>query len=314
MIISASRRTDIPSYYSEWLINRIDEGFVYVRNPMNYHHISKISLIPDVVDGIVIWSKNPMPMMNYIDKLLKYNFYFQYTLNPYDNDVETNLPSKIKCLIPNFCKLSQIIGKERIVWRYDPIFLSDKYNINYHKYNFELLASKLSGYTEKCTISFIDLYTNTRNSIKPHKIFAPNTEEQNEIVMCFNEIAKKYGLYIDTCAEINDFSKYGVLHACCIDKERLERIGKYKLNVKKDNEQRGACGCVSSIDIGSYNTCKNGCVYCYANYNSTIVKRNNKLHNPLSPLLYGEIESDDVIYERKMKSYVDNQATVFDYL
>lgn len=314
MIISASRRTDIPSYYSDWFINRINEGFVCVRNPMNYHQVSRISLNSNVVDGLVIWTKNAIPLINRIDSLFKYNFYFQYSLNPYENDIEKNIPSKLEYILPNFCNLSHIIGKERIVWRYDPILFNEKYNINYHKHSFELLASKLCSYTEKCTISFIDLYANTRNNIKPYKIYAPSESEQDEIIFSFVDIAKKYGIYIDTCAELIDYSKYGVAHACCIDKTRLERIGNYKLNVKKDKEQRSICGCVSSIDIGSYNTCKNGCVYCYANYNSTIVNKNNRLHDPLSPFLYGKIEDDDILYERKMESYINNKMTVFDYM
>ena len=162
MIISASRRTDIPSYYSEWFYNRIKEGFVYVRNPMNIHQIGKISLSPDVVDGIVFWTKNPAPMLDRLGELEKYTYYFQFTVNPYSTDVEPNVPSKNDTIIPTFQKLSSIIGKERIVWRYDPILLNEKYTVDYHIKYFSMLADKLAYYTEKCTVSFLDMYKNTQ--------------------------------------------------------------------------------------------------------------------------------------------------------
>lgn len=313
MIISASRRTDIPSYYSEWFFNRLKEGYVLVRNPMNAHQISQISLLPEVVDGIVFWTKNPAPMLNKLDQLHKYPYYFQFTLTAYGPDVEKNLPSKNKVIIPVFQQLSREIGKERVVWRYDPIFFNETYTIDYHCRYFELLAFKLAQYTEKCTISFVDLYKNTERNVKPLNIQAVTAEMQAELVERFAQTAKKYNISIDTCAENQDFRKYGVYPAHCIDRERFEKIGKYKLNLEKDKNQRDACGCIESIDIGAYNTCKNGCLYCYANYSSTNVNHNFAEHNPKSPLLFGEQNEKDVIKERKVKSYIDRQMTLFDY-
>lgn len=313
MIISASRRTDIPSYYSEWLFNRLKEGYVLVRNPMNAHQISKISLLPEVVDGIVFWTKNPIPMLNKLDKLEKYNYYFQFTLTAYGPDVEKNIPSKNKMIIPAFQRLSKEIGKEKVVWRYDPIFFNKTYTIDYHCKYFEILASKLAQYTEKCTISFIDLYRNTERNVKPLNIQMITVEQQTELVERLVEIAKRYNIYIDTCAEDYDFRKLGVLPAHCIDKERFERIGKYKLDIGKDKNQRDECGCIESIDIGAYNTCKNCCLYCYANYSNTSVNNNFAKHNSESPLLFGEKQEMDVIKERNVKSFVNGQMTLFDY-
>ena len=127
MIISASRRTDIPTYYSEWFFNRIKEGYALVRNPMNAHQISKISLNPDVVDGIVFWTKNPTPMLDKLDRLKDYTYYFQFTLNAYGQDVEASIPSKNNVVIPAFQKLSDMIGPEKVIWRYDPIYLNETY-------------------------------------------------------------------------------------------------------------------------------------------------------------------------------------------
>lgn len=312
MIISASRRTDIPSYYSEWMINRLKEKYVLVRNPMNIHQVSKIDLSPSVVDAIVFWTKNPTLMLPYLDQIKDYTYYFQFTLTAYGPDVEKNLPSKNKIIIPTFQRLSREIGKERIIWRYDPIFFNEQYSMEYHCKYFEVLASKLSDYTEKCTVSFMDMYRNTERNVRGLSIFKDTYEMQVELLQRFVEIAKKYGLYIDTCAEIGNFHNIGVEHAHCIDRERIERIGGFKLNVDKDRNQRAECGCVASIDIGTYNTCNNGCLYCYANYSSKTVEKNFGMHSPDSPLLFGEIDDTDVIKERKVKSLIDNQMSLFD--
>lgn len=312
MIISASRRTDIPAYYSEWLFHRLKEGYVLVRNPMNVHQVARINLAPDKVDGIVFWTKNPIPMLNRLSELNNYNYYFQFTLTAYDRDVEPNIPSKNNIIIPAFQKLSQMIGREKVIWRYDPIFFNDRYTMNYHCKYFEVLAQKLGNYTEKCTVSFLDLYRNTIRNTRLLNIHQETTEQQYEIMQRFSEIAKKYGLYIDTCCEEIELKKLGISHANCVDKERFERIGQYRLAVEKDRNQRFECGCVASIDIGTYHTCQNGCLYCYTNYNDKIAMQNARSHHPLSPLLIGEIESKDVIKERKVQSCKDWQLSLFD--
>lgn len=311
MIISASRRTDIPSFYSDWMFNRLKEGYVCVRNPMNIHQISQISLSPDVVDGIVFWTKNPTPMLERIHELDKYTYYFQFTLNSYGKDVEKNIPSKNDVIIPTFKKLSSIIGKERIVWRYDPILINEHYTIEYHKKYFKKLCESLSNYTEKCTVSFIDLYKNTERNIQPLNIHIPLNDEVIDLMDFFSTVAKDNGIYIDTCAEEYDLSSLNVEHACCIDKQRLERIGNYQLKIGKDKNQRGVCGCIESIDIGMYNTCENGCMYCYANFNGEMARKNYEKHNPLSPLISGKIEDDDKVNIRNVKSNIDGQLQLF---
>ena len=303
MIISASRRIDIPTYYSEWLFNRLREEYVLVRNPMNTHQIGKVSLSPNVVDGLVLWTKNPIPMLGRLSELEKYNFYFQFTLNAYGKDVEPNVPSKNDLIIPAFMELSKKIGRDRVVWRYDPIFLNEYYTMEYHKKYFKKLVSMLSDYTEKCTVSFIDLYQNTARNVQPLHIEIETHEQQLELLSSFSEIAHQYGIYIDTCAEAIETGGLNIPHACCIDKERLERLGKCQLKVEKDKNQRPECRCVASIDIGAYNTCRNGCLYCYANYSTKSVTNNSEKHNPTSPLLFGEIGEDDKIIERKVGSW-----------
>ena len=311
MIISASRRTDIPCFYSDWFFNRIKEGYVLVRNPMNTHQVSKIDLSPRVVDGIVFWTKNPLSMLNRLDELAMYDYYFQFTVNAYGKDVETNLPSKQETIIPVFQKLSSIIGKEKVVWRYDPIFLNEKYTVDYHCKYFEVLADKLGQYTEKCTISFLDMYNHTCNNTRLLKIIPLAKEQMLELGERFSKIADNSGLQIDTCAEEIDLSQYGISHAHCIDKERFEKIAGCKFEVGKDANQRKECGCVASVDIGSYHTCKNGCLYCYANHSKKLAEKNYKQHNPLSPFLFGQLEKEDKVTEKEMKSCKDCQLELF---
>lgn len=312
MIISASRRTDIPAYYSAWFFNRLKEGYVLARNPMNFHQVGKINLSPDKVDGIVFWTKNPISMLHYLAELDKYNYYFQFTLTAYGRDVEPNIPSKNDRIIPAFQQLSKSIGRERVIWRYDPIFFNDKYTIEYHCKSFKALAAKLGQYTEKCTVSFLDFYRHTAKHTQPLKIVPESKEQQLETMQRFVEIAKEYGFDIDTCSEAIELDKLGIAHAHCIDRERFERIGKCRISVGKDPNQRLECGCIASIDIGAYNTCENGCLYCYANHSQNTVIKNVQLHNPGSPLLFGEIGADDMIKERNVKSCKECQMTLFD--
>jgi len=288
MILSASRRTDIPSYYSEWFLNRIKEKFVYVRNPMNRHQVSEINLNPELVDCIVFWSKNPKPMIDKLQFIKEYNYYFQFTLTPYETDVEVRLPPKIE-IIETFKKLSDIIGPQKVIWRYDPILINKKYTIAYHIEKFKEFAGVLKGYTEKVTFSFIDFYKKITENIKLLDVIEISTEEKNVIAKSFSEIARNNNFLIDTCAEDIDLSKYGITHASCIDDSLISKITGNNLQVEKDKNQRLECGCVKSIDIGEYNSCSNGCVYCYANSNNSIVENNIKKHIPLSPFLIGDI-------------------------
>jgi len=310
MIISASRRTDIPSYYSEWFFNRIKEKFVYVRNPMNVRQVSIINLDPELVDCIVFWSKNPKPMIDKLDLLKDYKFYFQFTLTPYEQDVEVKLPSKTE-IIETFKKLSDMISPQKVVWRYDPILINKKYNIAYHIDKFEKTASVLKGYTEKVTFSFIDFYKKTAENIKLLEITEISTEEKNIIAQNFSRIAKDNNLLIDTCAEDIDLSKYDITHARCIDDRLISKITGNNLLVEKDKNQRSECGCIKSIDIGEYNSCSNGCVYCYANYSNNIVEKNRKKHIQSSPLLIGDVCPDDVVKERKIISEKALQNELF---
>lgn len=307
MIISASRRTDIPTYYSNWFFNRIMNGYILVRNPIHTHQISKIPLNPDVVDGIVFWTKNPIPMLDRFNVLREYMYYFQFTLNSYAQDVETHVPNKQKHIIPAFKKLLDMIGPDRVIWRYDPIFLNDTYTPEYHIRYFEKIAKELSPYTKKCTISFIDFYRNTSKNVSDLSLHDFPEEAQKDLAKELAAIAHSCGLLIDTCAEGIELQEYGIGHARCIDDRLLSKLLDCPLDIRKDKSQRLACGCVESIDIGAYDTCRNGCKYCYANYSEKTVCSNFARHIPDSPLLFGEVGPDDKITERKVMSCKVNQ-------
>ena len=307
MILSVSRRTDIPAFYSEWFFNRLKEGFVLVRNPMSYHQVSRVKLTPDVIDCIVFWTKDPSKMLDKLHLLNKYKYYFQITINPYEQHMEKRVshPDRV---IKSFQEISSKIGIDRVIWRYDPIILTKEMNLDYHTTNFDKIASKLSGYTKRCIISFVDNYRKTERNMKSIVQEDITSEIMLRIGEKFAEIGDKYNLKISTCSEIIDLSAVGIEHAKCIDDRLISQIIGESLVIAKDKNQREECGCVTSIDIGAYNTCKHGCLYCYANFSENAMINNAKKHYKNSPMLIGNIEPDDKIKDRKMESYKIGQG------
>lgn len=305
MFLSASRRTDIPALYAPWLVNRLREGYVLVRNPMRYHQVARIRLAPDVIDGIVLWTKNPAPMLSMMDALKPYLYYFRYTLTPYGEDIEPHVPRKGREGIETFRRLADSIGPDRVVWMYDPILLSEKYTSDWHIRYFERIARKLEGYTTECTIAFLAPYRSTRRnaSLLMHRPVAP--QEMRDLVARLCVIADACGMRMRACAEPVDFSAVNVERSACVDAARFERIAGYRLSAPKDRNQRGECCCAASIDIGAYNCCTNGCLYCYANYQPDQIARNVCTHDPHSPLLIGRLENDDIMYNREIKAFAD---------
>lgn len=290
MIISVSRRTDIPSFYSEWLVNRLKEGFALVRNPRNYHQLSRIALMPEQVDGIVLWTKNPAPMFDRLPALKDYVYYFQFTLTPYGRDVEPGLPDKDRVMVPVFQELSRRIGKERVVWRYDPIFFDQVHTSWWHLQRFHEMAARLSGYTEECVISFLDYYRNTQKQMESLGLVEPASDERAMFLRKLAQAAAGYGLRLKACAEDPSFGALGILPSSCVDAARLERIAGRPVLAGRDRNQRPLCGCAASVDIGVYNTCAHGCRYCYANYNPAAIRGNLERYSPDGPLLCGNLK------------------------
>ena len=294
MILNISGRTDVVAFYSGWLMNRLEEGFIDVRNPLNPKMISRIMM--DDVDLIFFCTKNPIPILDKIKRINK-KVYFHITLTGYKKDIEPNLPPK-KEIIEAIKRLSSIIGKDNIAIRYDPILLNDKYTVDYHIKAFEKICTLLDGYISKILISFIDDYKNVRNNMKSLRYRDFNEEDYERIGLNFSKIAEEHGLYVHTCFEERDLTEYGFIKDDCLSKELA-----YKLTGKKYPKWKarkgGKCKCVEMVDIGYYNSCKHFCKYCYANFDEQKVNANYNKHNPNSSLLIGEIESDDIIKIRK---------------
>lgn len=306
MIISASRRTDIPAFYHEWFMNRIREGFLLMRNPYNYNNIKRVSLLPEDVDAIVFWTRNPEKMLTHLSSLKDFNYYFQYTITGYPKQLDTHGVNPYKS-IAIFSQLSELIGKDRVVWRYDPILLSNVTPVSEHKRLFHKIADNLAGYTNKVVISFADLYKKTERNLNLIPDFSyedviQHKEELHELCSFFSRVAQQYDLHISTCAESLDLESFGIEKGKCIDDKLLKDVFGIQVPGAKDTGQREACGCIKSIDVGQYNTCMHGCKYCYATFNDHTVRGNFKKHNPLSPFMLGEADNiSDFLLKEKDK-------------
>lgn len=306
MIISASRRTDLPAAHVAWLVERFREGFVLVRNPMNPRQVSRVSLRAEDLDGIVFWTKNPAPLMAHLEVFEEIPYYFQYTLTGYDRDAEANLPGREERL-ETFLKLSERIGSERVLWRYDPILLNERYSPDWHIETFHRFAERLKGATQRATISFVDTYPRNRKRLEELGSEFISDKTMRAMAKQISSIAAANGMKTVSCAEIIDLSACGVDHAACVDAYLLGRIGGIPLKPSKDPNQRSACGCAPSVDIGAYNTCPNGCLYCYANYSPAFLKANLARRDDHSPLLCDHITAEDKITTRKSTSLKQSQ-------
>ena len=306
MIISTGMRTDIPAFYSKWFINRIREGFVYTRNPYYENQVAKYLLTPDVVDCICFCTKNPIPMLPYLDELNKFKQFWFITITPYDKDIEPNVPNKNK-VINAFKILSNKIGINSVGWRYDPIFYSKEWNKEKHIESFKKIAEALAGYTKICVISILDLYEKVRKNAPD--IYPPTKNQQLELLKELVQIAKENGMIVKGCYENDFLTTVGVDCSGCQTKEMIELATGLKLDIPKTKNARGNCNCLLGQDIGMYNSCGHLCKYCYANSNKQQVLNNMKLHNPNSPFLIGEIKINDKITQAKQKSYKNNQLS-----
>lgn len=306
MIISASRRTDIPALYPEWFVNRLRAGEVLVPNPYNRKKVKHVFLSPETVDCIVFWTKNPAPLLPYLREItdMGYEYYFQVTITDYEEDIEPDLPCTAD-VMATFLMMNERLGKERMDWRFDPILLTKKYSVSYHLEQFEMMCRWLGGAASRCITSFVDTYKN-----------CPYQELQEEDILKLasglGKIARAYQLPLYTCAEKMNLERFGIGHSACIDKAKIGSLIGYKLDLRRDPGQRGECHCVESMDIGTYHTCIHGCKYCYASGNPENAKNKYQLHDPESPLLVGNLRGDEVITKYNAISGKDMQISLFD--
>ena len=309
MILNTGCRTDIPAYYGEWFLNRIRQGFVLVRNPYRPEQVLKYRLDPAVVDALCFCTKNPQPMLARLEELNAFRQFWFVTVTPYGKEIEPFVPDKVRVL-ESVRQLSTLVSARAVGWRYDPVFITEKYSIESHLRCFEKMAAALSGYVHSCVVSFIDLYEKTKRNFPQAR--AVSADEQKRLVQAFVAIGQKYRIPIRTCCENPSLAQYGADVSGCMTREVLEKALDCRLNVPRSKKSpRAECDCLLGADIGMYNTCPHGCVYCSANYDRKTVEQNRRLHDPTSPLLIGHLREGDRIVEVRQESYVSAQMSMF---
>lgn len=294
MILNVSGRTDIVAFYSKWFMNRYNEGFIDVRNPFYPKLVNRIYF--DDVDVIMFCSKNPLPIIKHLHTIQK-TIIFHITLTPYKEDIEPNVPSK-KQIIEGIKQISNIIGIDNVYVRYDPIFISEQYSIEYHVKAFDKMCKLLNGFVKNIIISFIDDYKNVRKNANILKEREFEDDDYAKIGIYFNESARKNNMRVQTCFEDRNLVEYGFVKQDCLSKELAFKLTG-KIYPKWTARKEKKCNCVEMVDIGFYNSCKHFCKYCYANFDEDLVKNNYQNHNENSSLLIGELQEDDEIKIRK---------------
>lgn len=310
MIINTGQRTDIPAFYSRWFFGRIKEGFVMARNPFDYHRITRYRLDPCVVDLIAFCTKNPAPMLKRLPEISHFRQIWHVSVTPYGKDIEPFVPPADE-VISSMKTLSRLVGVPRLSWRYDPIFLNEKYTGDFHLRAFAHMAEELEGVTETCIISFIDLYQKTmRNFPRVRRV---SHEAQYRLAAKMVEIGKDHGMQVVSCLEDPGLEAVGVDVGGCFTKEKIEKALGIRLRIpsRKSVETRKGCRCLLGHDIGAYNSCFHFCRYCYANQNERAVRENCLRHDPHSPLLLGHVEKDDIVTEAKQESWIDPRTSLF---
>lgn len=302
MIINTGSRTDTVQYYTQWLLKRFEEGFVYSRNPMFPNKVIRYELNPEVVDCVVFCSKNYEPILPYIKQITdKFNTYFHYTITAYGKDIEPNVPD-IDSSIETLIKLSEIVGKQRIGWRYDPILLTEKYTKEIHYETFNYMTERLSPYIDRCIFSFVEMYKKLKKNMPEIILLTEN--DKTEIAKHIGSIAKKYNMTIQTCATIGDYEQFGILKSGCLISEILEKANNIQFKKMKHSGNRKGCNCMENRNIGDYDTCPNGCKYCYANQNPEIAQINYRKHNPNLPFILGDFNETDEIQQGVQNSFI----------
>lgn len=302
MILNTGSRTDTIQYYTKWLLKRFDEGFVYSRNPMFQNKVTRYELNPEVLDCVIFCSKNYEPILGDITKITdKFNTYFHYTITAYGKDIEPNVPTIDKS-IETLIKLSKIVGKQRIAWRYDPILLTEKYTKEIHYETFDYMAGKLSSYVDRCIFSFVEMYKKLQTNMPEIILLTEN--DKTEIAKNIGLIAKKYNIIIQTCATGEDFESYGILHSGCMTTDILGNANRITFKKLKHSGNRKGCQCMENRNIGDYDTCPNGCKYCYANQNPKIALENFRKHNPDFDMILGNLKETDEVTKSSQKSFI----------
>ena len=309
MIINVGQRTDIPAFFSKWFFERLDAGFVMARSPYAKDIVYRYSLMPRDVDLLVFCTKDPRPMLPHMDRLSAYKQYWFVTMTAYGTEIEPNVPDK-QLIGESIKELSRIVGSDRVAWRYDPVFVDQSYTVEAHIEIFRRMAEDLRGYTDTCIFSFIDLYEKTKKNFPGVREVTP--EEKKELSVALKRIAEENGMNLKACCE-PDVAVYGIDCTGCMSATVLSKAAGVNLRFSGSMMQsRKGCRCILSNDIGVYNTCSHGCIYCYANYSQEKVEANLKEHDVHSPLLIGHIRPGDRIVD--VRDEENMQTDLFDLM
>ena len=302
MIINTGGRTDTVQYYLPWLLRRFQEGYVLSRNPLFPNNVTRYELTPDKVDCVVFCSKNYSPILPRLREITdRFNTYFFYTITAYGRDVEPGVPS-IDESIETLKELSSIVGKKRLAWRYDPVLLTEKYTVERHLETFDDMCSRIAPYASRCIFSFVEMYRKLDTNMP--ELIPMSEKDMDDIASGLGRIAANHGIPIQTCGTNGDFTRYGIGRSGCMTLDILGEANGVSFRRLKQRGMRKGCSCIESRDVGTYDSCPNGCRYCYANNNMERVRKNHALHDPESPLLIGHIEDSDRIIQGSQESFL----------
>lgn len=302
MILNTGGRTDTVQYYTEWLLRRFAEGYVLTRNPLFPNKVNRYELTPDKVDCVVFCAKNYKPILPRLHEITgKFNTYFHYTITAYGKDIEPGVPS-IDESMETLIELSGLVGPRRIAWRYDPVLLTKDYTIQRHLETFEHMAEVLAPHIDRCIFSFVEMYK--KLEVNMPELIPLSVEDMERLAEGLSAAAARYGIHIQTCGTNGDFTRYGVHSSGCMTLDILGGANGIVFRDLKHKGTRQGCHCIESRDIGAYDTCMNGCKYCYANKTPQKAFENFKLHDPASPLLLGQVRPDDTIIQGAQKSFL----------
>ena len=301
MIINTGGRTDTVQYYSDWLLRRFAEGYVLSRNPLFPDKVTRYELTPDKVDCVVFCSKNYKPILPRLREITdRFPAYFYYTITAYGKDVEPGVPS-IEESIETLKELSALVGRERVAWRYDPVLLTREYTIRRHLDTFPWMARELAPYIDRCIFSFVEMYKKLETNMP--EIIPMSETERDALARGLGAAAAKLGMVIQTCGTNGDYTRYGIHASGCITLSILGKANHMEFRNLKHKGMREGCHCMESRDIGAYDTCLNGCKYCYANKNPRKAFENYEYHDPASPLLLGHPRPDDIVTQGAQRSF-----------
>lgn len=302
MIINTGGRTDTVQYYTERLLNRFSEGYVLSRNPLFPRKVTRYELTPDKVDCVVFCSKNYRPILPRLHEITdRFHTYFHYTITAYGKDIEPGVPSIDKS-IETLIALSEQVGKQRVAWRFDPVLLTEKYTIERHLETFDYMAKSLAPYIDRCIFSFVEMYKKVE--INMPELIPLTDQDMETLAQGLGATAEKHGIFIQTCGADDKFTQYGIHSSGCMTLDILGKANDITFRKLKHKGMRQGCHCIESRDIGAYDTCVNGCKYCYANRTPRKAFDNYKRHDPMSPLLLGDLKPDDTVIQGAQKSFL----------